>query len=283
MIKLALTDLDDTLIPLKRRDDPASPRAVEAIHAMLDAGLRFGPVSGRTPSSMARTFAGDERCYATGAYANGQIVMLDGEVIHRAWCSAEALQKVVDVMDDLGEGVLSVYDVELPGTPATFVTARPEIVEAANVWFSDVPPIVERVGQPYLKANVHSAVPRERLVQIRDILRAEVPELGFVFPSPTAPLIDITPAGYGKGSAVVILADAIGIGRDEVAVFGDSENALTMLHAVPNSVAVANASAEAAAAARWHIGASEDEGVAEALLDIAAAAKTGSMPTFMQE
>lgn len=45
MIKLVLTDMDDTLIPAGH--DGASDYAIEGIHAMQAAGLHFGPVSGR--------------------------------------------------------------------------------------------------------------------------------------------------------------------------------------------------------------------------------------------
>ena len=43
MIKLVLTDMDDTLIPAGH--DGASDYAIEGIHAMQAAGLHFGPVS----------------------------------------------------------------------------------------------------------------------------------------------------------------------------------------------------------------------------------------------
>ena len=43
-----------------------------------------------------------------------------------------------------------------------------------------------------------------------------------------------------------------------------------MLSHVPNSVAVSNASAEAATAARWHVGACDDEAVGEAIAALAA-------------
>ena len=42
MIKLVLTDMDDTLIPAGH--DGASDYAIEGIHAMQAAGLHFGPV-----------------------------------------------------------------------------------------------------------------------------------------------------------------------------------------------------------------------------------------------
>jgi hydroxymethylpyrimidine pyrophosphatase-like HAD family hydrolase len=56
-----------------------------------------------------------------------------------------------------------------------------------------------------------------------------------------------------------------------------------MLQAVTNSVAVANASPEAAAIARWHIGDALDESVAHAMAEIAAATARGEMPAFMRD
>ena len=282
MIKLVLTDLDDTLIPLKY-EGSASDRTLSAIHAMLDAGLHFGPVTGRTRSGVFRTFHNDEQCFATGAFANGQIVMLDGEVIHREWCPVEPLQRVADIMDELGSGALALYNVDGPDLSAWFVSKDAERCAHGFGWELSSYRIEPAVLEPSLKSNVHMSGPRELQIEVRDLLRREVPELEFVFPSQTAPLIDITPAGYGKGSAALILADALGISVDEVATFGDSENDLSMLCAVPNSVAVANGSAEAKEAARWECGASADEGVAEALLQIAAAAKTREMPAFMRD
>jgi len=78
-----------------------------------------------------------------------------------------------------------------------------------------------------------------------------------------------------------VLMDEMGIAVEEVCVFGDSENDLPLLAACPNSVTVANALPAAAAVARHHIGACADDAVADALLDIAAAAATGGMPAFM--
>ena len=114
------------------------------------------------------------------------------------------------------------------------------------------------------------------------MLREEFPSMDFVFPSNFAPLLDVSPHGWSKGSAVGVLARELGITLDEVATFGDSENDLSMIVAVPNSVAVANADEQIKAAARWEIGASADDAVADALFDIAVAASTGEMPSFMR-
>ena len=144
------------------------------------------------------------------------------------------------------------------------------------------PTRAELGSTPWIKANVHVSGPRERLVRVRDLLRAECPGLDFVFPSPTAPLIDITPHGWDKAAGVRELARELGVTLDELETFGDSENDLPMIAAVPNSVAVANASEDVAKAARWHIGSAREDSVAVALEQIAAAAATGAMPAFMR-
>ena len=69
-----------------------------------------------------------------------------------------------------------------------------------------------------------------------------------------------------------MLVEALGITLDQVVVFGDNGNDVPMLSHVPNSVAVSNASPEAAAAAHWHVGACEDEAVGDAIAALAAGA-----------
>ena len=282
MIKLALTDLDDTLLARSFGGGHATPFAMDAIRAVLDAGLHFGPVSGRTPASMSEAFCDHAPAYATGAFSNGQLVLLDGEVIHREYVAPELLQRAAQLLDELDEGVLMIYGMEVD-FDAHAITRRSDLAGYEMIpWVAEAPRQPE-VTEPSLKANIFfrdADVPHYR--KLHEVLKREVPELDFVFPSQDAPLVDILPAGYGKGSAVRILAEALGLELDEVAVFGDSENDLSMLEAVPNSVAVANASEQVKAACRWHIGDSLDDAVAHALAQIAAAAKTGDMPEFMR-
>ena len=99
MIRLALTDLDDTLIPFG--SPCASEQSRAAIHATLDAGVRFGPVTGRLPVDMRWMFGDDEPCYATGAFANGQVVRVDGRTVKEVVIPASELSRVQEVLDDV--------------------------------------------------------------------------------------------------------------------------------------------------------------------------------------
>lgn len=283
MIRLALTDLDDTLIAFGR--PRASDRALAAIHGMLDAGLHFGPVSGRLPAAMGWMFGGDEACCATGAYCNGQMVYLDGEPISVTSLDGGELDRVAAwLTQNTDDTVLAVFDVQggsgVDGDAICVTTDAQRLGRMGDEF--GCAGIVPRLGaSSYVKSNIRCGGSPERRLELRDALKGEFPAFDFVFPSNWAPLIDITPKGWTKGSGVRVLADALGIGLDEVATFGDSENDLGMIAGFPNSVAVANASDEVREAARWHIGPSSEDSVADALVDIAVAAGEGGMPRFM--
>ena len=284
MIKLVLTDLDNTLIPHKPgepfQDAAVSDEGIAAIRSLLDTGAHFGPVTGRAPSSMAESFKGKAWAYATGAYSNGQLICVDSEVVHREWTSAELLQRVSDILDEQPEGFLVFFDMEGDG-PNWGVSRKYRVSDANSSSFLRVSQMYPEVQGPTLKAIIRMQG-SERTPELHELLCKEVPELDFALPSPDAQVIDILPKGWGKGSAARIMAEVLGISMDEVAAFGDADNDISMLEAVPNSIAVANASAKAAAAARWHIGDALDESVAKALSDIAAATARGEMPSFMR-
>ena len=291
MIKLALTDMDDTLVAAGR--DGASKRAVDAIRSMQAAGLHFGPVSGRQPGAMGWMFEGHPECFSTGAFCNGQVMFVDGEVAAAHTSDSAALMRLAEWLEEeTDDTFLKVYELgrDFMDDGSFCVTRDPGRVRRAlgtggNAWLKgeDAPCRFDVGDAPVYNANVWSAGSREYLAGLRERIAAEVPELELVFPNNRVRLLDITPADWNKGSAVVELARILGLSLDEVAVFGDSDNDMPMIEAVPNAVAVANANEAVTRAARWHIGAAADDAVADALLEIAACAATGRMPSFMTE
>ena len=285
MIKLALTDLDNTLIPLGAPH--ASMRAIAAIHAMLDAGLHFGPVSGRVPAAMRWMFGGDEACSRTGAFVNGQLVYVDGQLVHEELLLGEELAEVGTWIGSYEGCALVVYDLddltETTDGTAYYMGATAEELARHESTFGRRPHMIERLDRPtYIKSNVRCDMPWHEMIALRDELREQFPAFDFVFPTMYGPFIDILPHGWSKGCAVKVLSEHLGLTLDEVAVFGDSENDISMLEVVPHSVVVRNASADALAVANYRIGLSADDAVADALFALAEAAKTGECPAFLR-
>lgn len=284
MIKLALTDLDNTLIPLGAPH--ASMRAIAGIHAMLDAGLHFGPVSGRVPAAMRWMFGGDTECGKTGAYVNGQLVYVDGRLVHQELLSEADLAEVGAWIRDVEGCALAIYDLddisETTDGATYYLGATREELARHESSFGTRPNVIDRLDRAtYIKANLRCDLPWDEMVTLRDTLREQFPMIDFVFPTMYGPFIDILPKGWSKGRAVEVLAEELKLTLDEVAVFGDSENDVSMLEAVPHSIVVDNASPEALAAAHFRIGPSADDAVADALFEIAKAAQTGGMPAFL--
>lgn len=276
MIRLVLTDIDNTLVPLG--NESASERAIAGVHALLDAGVAFGPATGRDLDGMERFFRGDAACYATGLISNGKLVYLDGELVAANYLDHDAVERLCAFVAPLPDAfaLLRAND-----TDCTF-SATPELLAAAGDWVLDAgTPEVDSVPDADIVAcTVVCAGDAARNGWLVAELARECP--GFELLSPVTGVYDVVPVGWNKATALERLRELMGVAPEEVCVFGDSENDVPMLRAVPNSVAVANAMPSAAEAARWHIGASGDDAVAEALFDIAEATAAGRMPSFMR-
>lgn len=276
MIKLVVTDIDDTFVAVGRPH--ATEHALASAHALQDAGVHFSVVTGRRMSAIKKLFCEDEACYRTAITSNGQRIYADGELIHTQYHSHDALVRAAEVISHYEGYALGLYK----GHEVELVSTSAEEVEKYGLAFWNKAHLVDGVSDhPYYKANIRvghgpGVAPR---FEVRQALGAACPEFMMVYPGPN--YIDLIPAGWGKDSAVCLLAQYLGLEFDEVAAFGDEENDLNMLYSVPNSVAVANAVPAVRRDARWHIGASADDAVADACFEIAAAAREGRMPSFM--
>lgn len=77
--------------------------------------------------------------------------------------------------------------------------------------------------------------------------------------------VEVNRAGVNKGSALLALANKLGIARDAVMAMGDSDNDLAMLEAAGVSVAMGDAPAYVKAAARYQTASSDENGVGLAI------------------
>lgn len=281
MIKLVLSDMDNTLVPFGARH--ASPRTIEAIHAVLDAGVRFGPDTGRDYVELMRFFKMDETCFMTGIFSNGKRVRADGRYVQTTLIDHDVLVRIDQVLRPEKGMFLVCYPAETnlfnPAYGVGVSSAELAVFEARTSFnggtVDEVPDI------DFVAATIACPGGPERMERCRQLIAEAVPEVRIVSPIPE--WFDVLPVGTSKAAGLEVLLDALGIGIDEVAVFGDAENDLEIMRKVPHSVAVANASDEVLAVARHRVGASADEGVADALLEIARATRAGEMPSFLRD
>lgn len=284
MIKLCLSDMDNTLIPFGR--GVVSWRTLDAIRLVQGEGVVFGPSTGRDRGELAAFFDGRESCYDTGVLCNGQRIYLRGECVKEVTLDPAALHKVEDIVLDTPGTAMIVYR---PDTFGDWVGATREELGymydrafmIGGEWHKRLP------EYPVIKAGIIHMGTDEQLHAFQQRLEMAVPEFSFV--NTVEHWLDITPRNWSKVEGVKYLIKALGVTMDEVCVFGDADNDLSMLLWIPNSCAVANANGNASACAGYTIPRSEDDGVAWALEEIADAAKisrlTGedTMPRFMRD
>ena len=282
MIKLVLTDLDNTIVPFGAEE--VSDRGMHAIHALADQGIRFGPASGRALGSLRRFFRFDDVCTQTAVASNGLEVYADGQLVAAWEFDRDILEKTVEALRDVPSAALVVENPDDEATPPGLVGlgSVPCALMDNSLVFPYGYEVSDAIPDDWRLTKVSfcydaAYVTRE---EMEAILAAVYPDL-----DPRKSIndwFDVAPKGWSKANGVRALAASLGISLDDVVVFGDNLNDLEMLQLVPHSVAVSNAVPEAAAAARYHIGASSDDAVAKAMEEIAAATAEGSMPRFMR-
>lgn len=281
MIRLVLSDMDNTLVPFGQ--GRVSARTLEAIHEVLDAGVLFGPATGRDYVELMRFFQGDESGFMTGIFSNGKRVRADGRYVRTVLLDHESLVRIDEALRGEKGMFLVCYPEATDLTnPAYGVGATREELEVFARRCSFAGRVADAVpDEDVIAATIACPGPPERMERCRALVAEAAPEVRVVSPFPE--WFDVLPVGVSKADGLEVLLEALGVGLDEVAVFGDAENDLTIMRKVPHSVAVANATDEVLRAARHRVGASADEGVADALFEIARATRAGEQPAFLRE
>ncbi|MBQ9059468.1 MAG: HAD family phosphatase [Atopobiaceae bacterium] len=285
MIKLILSDMDGTLMPFG--NEHVSQRTLEAITSLLDAGIFFGPSSGREPHDLLARFHGDERCVATGIYGNGKVIYIGGERVFQLTLDADELDRLVATLHDIDGCFFTFYNSQTAGEqnattdPAklfSFVDMSERDRELAS---KDALVKLPRESLPAIPRGlaittgaVFCSGDKAHIEEVRTILEAACPGFDFVLPGNN--VFDVLPKGWTKVSALPVLERELGITREQIVYIGDSENDLTMLEEIPHSFCVANGTAAAQAAARWIIDADVDDAPAQLMEELAQSG--GRMP-----
>ena len=283
MIKLVLSDMDNTLIPFGHQF--VSQRTIDAIHACQEQGVDFGPTTGRDRSELAGFFRGDRSCYNTAVAVNGQKVYYLRSLVFERNLDDAPLRQAAELVAKRPGCAFITYRSD--GLGDWVGISREEMGSmydrafmAGGMWHETLP------VYPVAKAGIICLGGDEAVAELKAELQEAFPM--FEFLNTVVNWLDVSIRGWSKVEGVKRLSETLRLSLDEVCVFGVAD--LTMLEYIPNSCAVANANENAARAARWHVGASADDGVAIALEQIAEAARLCNergtedvLPAFMCE
>ncbi|AEJ20880.1 Cof-type HAD-IIB family hydrolase [Gracilinema caldarium] len=259
-IKLLALDLDDTLL---REDLTISFHTKNVLKRVEAAGVIVMLASGRSPAAMDR-YARDLGLHKRPGYLvcnNGTTILEShtGTVIKEFFLPMEAALAVYDLVDAEGFPV-QIYD---EGT--IYVSRRNEYADIDQKLTGQRQVVVDNF-RSFLAAGAQKmVVPGDPalLRPLETILKTFIGDRVTIFTSKPY-FLEILPPATGKGEALAIVAQLLGIDRSQVMAIGDSMNDESMIRWAGFGVAMANGDPRIKAIAKAITNkTNEEDGVAE--------------------
>ncbi|OUN14092.1 Cof-type HAD-IIB family hydrolase [Flavonifractor sp. An91] len=265
-IRLICLDMDGTLLD----DDHATvpPRNVAALRAAAERGAAVTIASGRA-WSLLRAVDAQIGVTRYAVLSNGAAVLdvATGEWIYRRPMDPAARRTILTLLLDWGLP----FEVYCEGENYIQADRTEQVVGSAlSPEFAQVLRSVSHFPEDLNAALEGKAVekihifrvPPERRQELLDVVEDCGP---LAVTTSFGENMELTAPGVNKGSAVQALCEKLGLEPDQVMAFGDAGNDLELLAWAGWSFAMANASAEARAAARYLTGTNREGGVGMAV------------------
>ena len=252
-VKLLLADVDGTLVT---QDKVLTPRAIEAVRKLDEAGVIFAITSGRPPRGMAMLIEPLNLRTPIAAFNGGLLVNRDMSVIEQRVLPEELVVPVTDVMESFS------LDVWLYSGADWYVPKADGPHVARESWTVKFEPKVETDGVKGLTASV------AKLVGVSDDTNAVTRATAAVHDkfgdhvtaAASQPYyVDVTHPQANKGAVARYLAAKYNLQPE------DMHNDVLMFAHSGLSIAMGNASPEVKRCARRVTTSNEEEGFANAV------------------
>ena len=266
-IRMVVSDLDQTLL---NSDATLSAENLAAIRAAEAKGIFVTICSGRIFTMM--------EAYARALNIQGPVITTNGAAIVDGktgkLLSTQSIPKDVAVKI-LDYGRERDYDYSALTGPVSYFSCNSqrkkrferynEIAEAGGLAGMRLEYFCERsysnIDDDFLKLLLYQ-IPEQDLESVSAFLDS-IPEINYT--SSDEGLLDIMAAGTSKGTAVAEVRQLLGLEKDQVCVFGDYINDLTMFSEAGLTVAMANAHEELKSKALYVTDTNDHAGVARAI------------------
>ena len=258
MIKLLLSDVDGTLVT---KEKVLTPRSVEAVHELHDAGIQFAVTSGRPPRGMEMLVEPLAISSPLAGFNGGLVVEPDLQVVEERTIPEDLVAPTIELLDR--------------STSPSGSTAAPTgwfSTPTGRTWRASRTPCSS--SRPSWSTSTEAAAVA-KIVGVSDdydaVAAAARPwptsELGeHVAASRSQPYyLDVTHPQANKGAVVRFLAERYDISTDEIATIGDMPNDVLMFAHSGLSIAMGNAHREVQRAARHVTTTNDEDGFAHAV------------------
>lgn len=274
MIKAICMDLDGTLLTSEKEVSPASAKALKAFAIQ---GGYLVLASGRTRNRM-------EECVAALSLDTygGKLIESNGasfydyetdtyEVIRRM--EVEEAREVVAFLKQYPVEILimgneSVFIILPEGQQESYYLnnlKKTNMEGLRNRIFTFVKS-VDEIDEEMNKVSV--SAPSEVVLYLCEELEKHSFHHEYWWGLTLIDWLEIVPAAISKGNALLRLMQKYGWQRDEVIVFGDGENDLSMLGVVENSVAMGNALPSVKEVCKYICDTNDHDGISEFLKEV---------------
>lgn len=235
MLKLIVSDLDGTLLPKGAKE--LSQEVFELLALLQKKRISFAVASGRAYYELKRFFRGAESDIYWIA-SDGALTVFRENNLHETAISkallgrvvAEARRQGITTMVFTGK-YLSYYISSEPMFPSHFHQERHHHVMQVES--------ASEIKEPIFKISFYGAQ-QKALPELEN-------NLSLVYQDET--WTDFVALSAEKGKALQRLCQTLGVSAEEIMVFGDQENDVSMLRFTPNSCAMEQGSLSARAAA----------------------------------
>jgi hypothetical protein len=257
-IKLLIADVDGTLVTQNKE---LTPRAIEAVEKLHEAGIAFAITSGRPPRGMAMLIEPLKISTPIAGFNGGLFVHPDLSIIDSKTVPNDVSPQVVKTLQAGG------LDVWIYRGNDWFVTARHGPHVDREEWTVKFPPMVVANYEGLLDGVVKIVGVSDDLDAVAKCEAAARQEFGdHVSAARSQPYyLDVTHPEANKGGVVRRLSKDMGIPAAQIATIGDMPNDVLMFALSGLSIAMGNASPEVQRAARRVTASNEQEGFALAV------------------
>ena len=278
-IALAAFDIDGTLMPSE--GERMSPRTIEALHALVAAGVEVVIATGRRAAYAMPLLEPVGLAPETILISSNGASTRDfaGNLMDRFYLSLETSRALCAELRPFGGTMVFTFDREGPGE--LVLESLDRLHDRIAMWVDANLPFIEQVD-PLENVFDRGEAPMQGMIcgTVAQMTAAETHLLQTPFASQIEmhrteyaerdlSILDILPLGCNKGVALARVAERLGIAREAVMAVGDNWNDVEMLRWAGQPVLMRNAGAalrEEGARSGWHLTATNDEdGVAIAV------------------
>lgn len=260
---LICTDLDGTLL---KNDKTVSAENIEAINYFKDNGGLFTFITGRMPYYSSEIYETIEPNAPFGCINGGGLY--DHRTGEYVWHAPDFDKDVFELIECVEKNV-SEIGIQVVAYERTYFSS----VNAATEKFrkrTGVPDLRRHyrdVDEPIAKI-VFADFDQSKINKVESSIKSHPLSENYSYIQSEETLYEILPKGMSKGTVLLKMADILGIDKRKTVAVGDYDNDVSMLSVAGAGIAVANASPDAKAAAKYITVSNEEHAIARIIADI---------------